>query len=1039
MKSTKSLDQWRKACFEAETKRGFEGHNAFGTKQSNGTREDEEDDDGNYDDQDDDEPQEPSEESYLSCSNSSESDFLSANDGEDGEEVSTSYSDADLDESRPVTQKDNDASDHNSDFLSDNSEDQEFDDDAALVAEFNVDEEVPLAEKTDLEVFATSQTFQFDPCFKDLRRAIENLEKTDTTAAFLIMKFLSTFDILKKSASDTSKPVFLFKDGPVTLALKEDKSLFLEDVDLPSQAVIERLNSLLEPGRALFLSEDITVDVRANVSLAGQVLPGIQMSSNSAIFATVHAEASEGINLSPALRSRFSEIIVSPSGISDVLEVAKNRLEKSTALQNFNSELFVILHKLAEGLQSEHNAFSLRTVTDWLTIVESLVSIPVDVRNCYTSCEFDVKLLDLVAVASKIILVDQCVNDQKSVVEVILKSLDVVLEESGSFVHGDLSKQIRSWLCDGAEALTAREVIWEALEFLEPVQQWIRVRTLPVAAKVSVNIQHPVTEDHVKDNFGFTATPTCIDNFVRVVVSLSSNLPLLLQGPPGIGKTAIVQQCGDLFGYTVERINFTKDTTLESLIGAYVPTWNGTKLVFQWRAGKALTALESGHFLLLDEINLASQEVLDELKTMMNPRLTSYFVKGLGRSVAKHSDFRLFATMNPQSVSGGRTKLPRSIENAFLKVQLQDYYREEEKQICVHQFVAKKLVPGLLRKEDVAALLNLHFEVKTMISRREIGRRGGPYELNVRDLLKVGDVLAGNMQTQLSHMELSDSVVYERDNARVMSIRTATSMVYCRLFHGREDQARVQERINKHFPLSQHFSEVASDRISIDSNLPNITRIGFVYLAKGRTESTIPPLVRTIQLKEQLQVLGCAVASGRAVVLEGETCSRKTALVYELARLCQRRLHVFSLTTEAETDILIGRWVPFKPVFALQKLVKESLAEFEKMLGFILNNLMQCGPQSLLEDIFVRLAESVDKAWRRQDGNELDASQITIVKAEKVANALNVLAELSEMLHERLQLQAASQLRRKVLVKYSSNVSVLSKSGPLGKGICYSQ
>ena len=985
------------------------------------------DDDSEFDDEE--LAMAPAQQSYESHGSGEQ--FLSTDEDEGDEDDSTGYSDDDDDEYKQVTvasRTKESSFDPNSEFLSKDSDKEGDDDDVSSSAESKSDE-VFQTEEDDL-VLTSSEKFHFPACLENLRDAVAALNKTSSTPGFLISKFLSTFDILRKSASDTSKPVFLFKDGPVTLALKEEKSLFFEDLDLPSQAVIERLNSLLEPGRVLFLSEDVSVGVQANIDRARQVFPGIQMPASSAIFATVHAEGgnSKGVNLSPALRSRFSEIIIPGADICDVIAVAENLLENSSLPKNRVHELIDVVKKLTEGLQSESKLFSLKTVTNLITIVDSLFSAQVQLRERSSPGEKSINLSDLVAVASKIVIVDQCDNDRKSVIDLLLRSLNVGLEESGTLVQRDLSKQILSWLCEGAEGLTEGNKIWEPLDFLEPVEQWICHKTLPVAAKVSRSVPSPVTKEHVEENFKFTATPTCIDNFVRVVVCLSSNLPLLLQGPPGIGKTAVVQQCGDLFGYAVERINFTKDTTIESLIGSYVPTWNETKLVFQWRAGKALTAIESGHFLLLDEINLASQEVLDEIKAMINPRLKSYYVKGLGKSVEKHADFRLFATMNPESVGGGRTKLPRSIENAFLQIRLQHYSRNEEGQICIHQFAAKDLVPGLLKRQDVGALLDLHFEVKTMIDRREIGRRGGPYELNVRDLLKVGDILAGNMQTQLSHMELSEAVVYEQNEARVKSIRTAASMVYCRLFHGREDQVKVQEHITKRFPLSQQELEVTADKISIDSNLPNVTRIGFVYLAKGQADSSFLPLVHTNQLKEQLQLLGCAVASGRAVVLEGGTCSRKTGLICELARQCKRKLHLFSLNAETESDMLIGRWVPFRPVSALQNLVQESLMEFEKILCFILTNFLQSGTPSFLKDVLFYLTESVEKAWSTEDEGESSLSDHAISKAEKVTNAINSLAKVSDLLDERSQFQTTGQLRRKLLRRYTRHLRALSHS-----------
>jgi midasin len=45
------------------------------------------------------------------------------------------------------------------------------------------------------------------------------------------------------------------------------------------------------------------------------------------------------------------------------------------------------------------------------------------------------------------------------------------------------------------------------------------------------------------------------------------------------------------------------------------------------------------------------------------------------------------------------------------------------------------------------------------------------------------------------------------------------------------------------------------------------------------------------------------------MLLEGETCSGKTALVQELARVCDKKLNVIPLSHETDTD-LIGQWLP---------------------------------------------------------------------------------------------------------------------------------
>ena len=68
---------------------------------------------------------------------------------------------------------------------------------------------------------------------------------------------------------DRSKPLFLFKDGPVNKCAKYGNLLCLEDFDAPSQAVTERLNSLLESDPSINIAEDInfTIGKSSNIRI----------------------------------------------------------------------------------------------------------------------------------------------------------------------------------------------------------------------------------------------------------------------------------------------------------------------------------------------------------------------------------------------------------------------------------------------------------------------------------------------------------------------------------------------------------------------------------------------------------------------------------------------------------------------------------------------------------------------------------------------------------------------------------------------------
>ena len=48
-----------------------------------------------------------------------------------------------------------------------------------------------------------------------------------------------------------------------------------------------------------------------------------------------------------------------------------------------------------------------------------------------------------------------------------------------------------------------------------------------------------------------------------------------------------------------------------------------------------------------------------------------------------------------------------------------------------------------LSKALLEGIFGVHQEVQKLVLRREIGRLGGPYEFNLRDLTKVRDVIHG--------------------------------------------------------------------------------------------------------------------------------------------------------------------------------------------------------------------------------------------------------------------------------------------------------
>jgi midasin len=142
--------------------------------------------------------------------------------------------------------------------------------------------------------------------------------------------------------------------------------------------------------------------------------------------------------------------------------------------------------------------------------------------------------------------------------------------------------------------------------------------------------------------------------------------------PHTTGKTAVVQAIGRVVGVQVTRINLSASTTVEQLFGSIVPgiCANGTSCVFKWQEGTLTTAMKAGHWILLDEINLASKGVLQCIAPLLERSVTSFTIPNTDE-VVDVTHCKVFATMNSRNIGGGRQQLQRSILNLFTTIKVE--------------------------------------------------------------------------------------------------------------------------------------------------------------------------------------------------------------------------------------------------------------------------------------------------------------------------------------------------------------------------------
>eukprot|EP01061_Rhynchopus_euleeides_P037059 TRINITY_DN626_c0_g1_i2.p1 TRINITY_DN626_c0_g1~~TRINITY_DN626_c0_g1_i2.p1 ORF type:complete len:1401 (+),score=678.40 TRINITY_DN626_c0_g1_i2:591-4205(+) len=640
----------------------------------------------------------------------------------------------------------------------------------------------------------------------------------------------------KQLKGDAAKGAFEFMEGTLVTAFKEGKWLLLDEVNLADAEILERISQAIE---LVHHVEGDRVTATAQITITEKGADAtIKMHPNFRLFACMNPPTDVGKkDLPPSLKSRYTELYCDELTDRADLRVVVDRLigglVPDPPIEGIVDYYLACREHSATRLTDNDPStpkphYSLRTLTRALRFTRQMVGI----------YGFDSALLEGIYL---------CFYSQLS------RPFQAVMNGfvSQYLLRGKPLPAVRAPPCPTKGKHVQFEHFWLELGALgEPEESNQYIITQSVS-------------EHLR-------------NLARIVVA---GRAVLLQGPTAAGKTSMVEYLAKCTGHRCLRINNHETTDIQEYVGQYISDDSGR---LRFVEGALVTACREGHWIILDELNLAPSEVLEALNRLLDDN-RELLIPETMEVIKPHPHFRLFATQNPPGVYGGRKQLSRAMRNRFMEILVDDIPHQELEEILQKRYrlpesFAKRMVGVMtalqLRRQNSAIFSGKH----GFITPRDLFRWAQRRPTTWDELALHGMFLLGDRCRKPEEMKVVKTVLQDE----LKTTLPAEDQCY--------DPSLYPQLAE---PWARFQSMMEGD------DLPD-------SLGGGK-------IVPTREFKRLFVLVGLCLHFSEPFVLVGETGGGKTTVCQLWGHLLHTELTVVNCHQHSETSDFLGAFRPAPP------------------------------------------------------------------------------------------------------------------------------